>query len=45
LNAFNAAGAFLTNQIPGYQFDLDVKVKGGSNACPIDHQGNFRVER
>ena len=40
LNAFNAAGAWLTDQIPGYQYDPDVKNAGGSNACPIDHHGN-----
>ncbi len=42
LNAFNAAGAFLTNNIPGYQFDWDVMQAGGSDACPIDHFGNFK---
>jgi hypothetical protein len=42
LNAFNATGAFLTNNIPGYQFDWDVMVAGGSDACPIDHHGNFK---
>ena len=43
LNAFNATGAFLTNNIPGYQFDWDVMQAGGSDACPIDHFGNFKV--
>jgi hypothetical protein len=42
LNAFNATGAFLTNAIPGYQFDWDVMVAGGSDACPIDSFGNFK---
>jgi hypothetical protein len=42
LNAFNATGAFLTNNIPGYQFDWDVMTAGGSDACPIDHFGNFK---
>lgn len=42
LNAFNATGAFLSNNIPGYQFDWDVMVAGGSDACPIDHFGNFK---
>jgi hypothetical protein len=44
LNAFNATGAFLTNNIPGYQFDWDVMMAGGSDACPIDHHGNFKNE-
>jgi hypothetical protein len=42
LNAFNATGAFLTNQIPGFQFDWDVMVAGASDACPLDHFGNFK---
>lgn len=42
LNAFNATGAFLTDNIPGYQFDWDVMEAGGSDACPIDHFGNFK---
>jgi hypothetical protein len=42
LNAFNAVGAFLSNNIPGYQFDWDVMIAGGSDACPIDHFGNFK---
>lgn len=42
LNAFNATGAALTNLIPGYQFDWDVMMAGGSDACPIDHYGNFK---
>jgi hypothetical protein len=42
LNAFNAVGAFLSNNIPGYQFDWDVMTAGGSDACPIDHFGNFK---
>jgi hypothetical protein len=42
LNAFNATGAALTNLIPGYQFDFDVMMAGGSDACPIDHFGNFK---
>jgi hypothetical protein len=41
LNAFNATGAALTNLIPGYQFDWDVMVAGGEDACPIDHFGDF----
>ena len=42
LNAFNGTGAYLTNNIPGYHFDWDVMVAGGSDACPIDHFGNFK---
>lgn len=42
LNAFNATGAYLTDHIPGFQFDWDVMVAGGSDACPIDHHGNFK---
>lgn len=42
LNAFNATGAALTNLIPGYEFNWDVMVAGGSDACPIDHFGNFK---
>jgi hypothetical protein len=40
LNAFNATGAFLTDQIPGFQFDLDLI--GNETACPIDNHGNFK---
>jgi hypothetical protein len=42
LNAFNATGAFLTNNIPGFAFDWNVMQAGGSNACPIDSHGNFK---
>jgi hypothetical protein len=42
LNAFNATGAMLTDRIPGYRFDLGVMQAGGSDACPIDHHGNFK---
>jgi hypothetical protein len=42
LNAFNATGAFLTNLIPGYQFDFAVMQRGSDDACPIDHFGNFK---
>jgi hypothetical protein len=40
LNAFNATGAFLTEQIPGFHFDPDLI--GAENACPIDNHGNFK---
>lgn len=40
LNAFNATGAFLTDQIPGFHFDRDLV--GVDEACPIDNHGNFK---
>jgi hypothetical protein len=45
LNAFNATGAMLTSRIPGYTFDMAVMQAGGSDACPIDHHGNFKAGR
>jgi hypothetical protein len=42
LNAYNATGAALTDLIPGYKFDRDVMIAGGSDACPIDSFGNFK---
>lgn len=42
LNAFNATGAYLTEQIPGFHFDWNVMMSGSSEACPIDHWGNFK---
>ena len=43
LNAFNATGAFLTNNIPGYAFSLDaLQQDNESDTCPIDHHGNFK---
>jgi hypothetical protein len=42
LNAFNATGAFLTDNIPGFHFDFDVMQAGGSDACPIDSFGNLK---
>lgn len=42
LNALRATGAFLTDEIPGYRFDWDVMKDGSSDACPIDHFGNFK---
>jgi hypothetical protein len=44
LNAFNATGAYLTDSIPGFQFDIDVMLAGGSDACPIDHFGHFKPQ-
>lgn len=40
LNAFNATGAFLTEQIPGYHFDPSLI--GNETACPIDNHGEFK---
>lgn len=40
LNAFNATGAFLTDQIPGFHFDP--ALIGVEQACPIDNHGNFK---
>jgi hypothetical protein len=37
---FNAVGAYLTDQIPGYSFDPSLV--GRSDACPIDAHGNFK---
>ena len=42
LNAFNATGAFLTNNIPGYSFDINVLSDDDSDTCPIDSHGNFK---
>ncbi len=42
LNAFNATGAFLTNNIPGFDFSWEVMMKGGDEACPLDHHGNLK---
>jgi hypothetical protein len=44
LNAFNATGAFLTDHIPGYSFDIGLLQSGvdESNTCPIDSHGNFK---
>ena len=45
LNAFNATGAFLTDNIPGYDFDINTLLLGqdDSQTCPIDHFGHFKV--
>jgi hypothetical protein len=42
LNAFNATGAMLTDAIPGFSFDFNLMEAGSSDACPIDHHGNFK---
>ncbi|WP_162373938.1 hypothetical protein [Pseudoxanthomonas sangjuensis] len=40
LNAFNATGAYLTDQIPGFHFDP--ALVGAEDACPIDNHGNYK---
>jgi len=42
LNAFNATGAFLTDNIPGFDFDPSFVSDDDSQTCPIDHFGNFK---
>lgn len=42
LNAFNAVGAFLSNNLPGYMYSWDVMQAGTDDACPIDHHGNWK---
>jgi hypothetical protein len=43
LNAFNATGAFLTDNIPGFEFNYDdLLLNDDSQTCPIDHHGNFK---
>jgi hypothetical protein len=42
LTPFNATGAFLTNNIPGFQFDPSFVGNDDSQTCPIDHFGNFK---
>jgi len=42
LTPFNATGAFLTNNIPGYTFDVSFIHDDDSQTCPIDHFGNFK---
>lgn len=39
LTPYRAVAAFLSDNIPGYDFSLDA-MKGG-NTCPIDIYGNF----
>jgi hypothetical protein len=45
LNAFNATGAMLTDNIPGFNFDFASlqNTDPESDTCPIDHFGNFKV--
>jgi hypothetical protein len=43
MNAFNATGAYLSNGLPGYQFDCDMMLYGNeSDTCPIDHFGHWK---
>jgi hypothetical protein len=43
LNAFNATGAFLTNNIPGFDFSVDAMLLNNeSDTCPIDNHGNLK---
>jgi hypothetical protein len=41
LNAFNATGAYLTNRLPGYAFDVNL-VGVEPEQCPIDSWGNWK---
>jgi len=45
LNPFNAVGAYLTDQIPGYEFDpaMVTLENNLSDTCPIDHHGNLKL--
>jgi hypothetical protein len=43
LTPFNATGAFLTDNIPGYRFDVSFMTMDESDTCPIDHHGNFKL--
>jgi hypothetical protein len=42
LTPFNATGAFLTDNIPGFDFDPTFVGQDDSQTCPIDHFGNFK---
>ena len=43
LNAFNATGAFLTDNIPGYDFSYEDLLKNDdSQTCQTDYHGNFK---
>lgn len=43
LNAFNATGAFLTDQLPGYDFSMEVmEAPENELTCPIDNHGNWK---
>jgi hypothetical protein len=42
LTPFNATGAFLTDNIPGFDFDPSFVQDDDSQTCPIDSHGNFK---
>jgi hypothetical protein len=43
LNAYNATGAFLTSQIPGFVFDPSlIGSDTDDDACPLDHSGHLK---
>jgi hypothetical protein len=42
-NAFNLTGAWLTDQIPGFDFDASSVTSDDSQTCPIDHFGHFKT--
>jgi hypothetical protein len=42
LTPFNATGAFLSDNIPGFDFDINLLGQDESNTCPIDHFGNWK---
>ncbi len=42
LNAYNATGAYLTDNIPGYRFDPAFVGDDDSQTCPVDHHGNLK---
>jgi hypothetical protein len=44
LDQFNATGAFLTDNIPGYDYsDAARLLDNESDTCPIDNSGDFKV--
>jgi hypothetical protein len=43
LNAYNATGAFVTDNIPGYDYSDEARLLNNESAtCPIDHHGVFK---
>lgn len=42
LSPFNETGAFLTDNIPGFDFDPSFVGSDHSQTCPIDHFGHFK---
>jgi hypothetical protein len=42
LSPFNASGAALTSDIPGYVFSCSSLTQDESDTCPIDHFGHFK---